>query len=360
MRARQEGRLGPRMIAVAFVQQRIRVLVGHAAQHEHAIPNGGQRRHDRRELEITLPLRRPEGHAHAVRTVDGPEPLHRGRRGGECRHHPVEQRQSDGCPDAAQDRAARQTFLRNHHDTLLKRGDSSDSAICAVAATSLRRRSHLKGSTLDDSENQRRPAVLARRRLPEDRAKRRHVVVRRRPAEGVREELVREPADELVAVRHQHVPELVGALKLRSVGKHARRVDGQMSFARPPLPDAIEVFERESERIHPLMAPRTDRVLAVCFHPLAHRLLRALPRARLRERRHIRRRRRRRRAEDVVEQELPADHRRRPRRVRRDGQNAAVTEQAGPVRIASRPAGNECHTHSGCRRIEPDARSTNV
>ena len=54
MRAREEGRLGPRVVAVTFVQQRIRVLVGHAAQHEHAIPNRGQRRHDRRELEAAL------------------------------------------------------------------------------------------------------------------------------------------------------------------------------------------------------------------------------------------------------------------------------------------------------------------
>ena len=51
-------------------------LIGHAAQHEHSIPNGGQRLQDGRELEIALRRRRPEGHAHPIRHIDGAETLH--------------------------------------------------------------------------------------------------------------------------------------------------------------------------------------------------------------------------------------------------------------------------------------------
>src|ERR1700730_12683909 len=48
----------------------------------------------------------------------------------------------------------------------------------------LLRRSHLKGLAFHDPQNQRRPAVVAGYRLPRNRAERRHVVVRDRPAEG--------------------------------------------------------------------------------------------------------------------------------------------------------------------------------
>ena len=51
MRAGQEGRLRARMVAVAFARQRIRFLVGHAAQHEQRSRNGVSGAMNRRELE---------------------------------------------------------------------------------------------------------------------------------------------------------------------------------------------------------------------------------------------------------------------------------------------------------------------
>src|SRR5947207_328700 len=99
-----------------------------------------------------------------------------------------------------------------------------------LARVATLRRSHLKGATVHNSQNQRRPAVVAGSRLSYDRAEGRHIVVRNRPAEGIGQELFRERADEFVAVRHQRLPELVWAPKPRSVGKHARRVDGRVSF----------------------------------------------------------------------------------------------------------------------------------
>ena len=74
-----------------------------------------------------------------------------------------------------------------------------------------------------------------------------------------------------------------------------------------------------------------------CSSALAHRhRLAAL--AVFLERRHVRRRRRRRRAEDVLQNPLAAQHRRRAVGIRRDGQDAALAEQAAAVLVGERHA----------------------
>ena len=66
--------------------------------------------------------------------------------------------------------------------------------------------------------------------------------------------------------------------------------------------------------------------------------------------RHVRRRRRRRRAEDVLEDPLAAQHRRRAVRIRRHRQDAALTEQAAAlVALVSVTRGSGCRRRWGCR-----------
>ncbi len=122
MRARQEARLGARMIAVALARQRIRFLAAHAAQDDQAVPKRRERLQDLREREgRAVAGRRPARHAHAVGQIEGAEAAHRLRRRllhrGERRHHAVEQRQRDGGSEAAQDGATGQMFLRANHET---------------------------------------------------------------------------------------------------------------------------------------------------------------------------------------------------------------------------------------------------
>ena len=69
---------------------------------------------------------------------------------------------------------------------------------------------------------------------------------------------------------------------------------GDASVVRPVSPDQIEIFERESDRVHDLVAGRAHRIVAMLFHPLAApRRLVSRRRSRI-QRRNVRRRQRRR------------------------------------------------------------------
>ena len=110
MRASEERRLAAGVVAVPFVQPLLGFLVRHAAQDKHPVLDWRQRRQDRREFKLARGRRHPARHAHPVRHIDCPDPLHRARRAGarcgEGRHHAVEQRQRDGRAEAAQHRAS--------------------------------------------------------------------------------------------------------------------------------------------------------------------------------------------------------------------------------------------------------------
>ena len=80
-------------------------------QHEHLVAEGCQRLEDGRELEgASLALRRPVLHGHAVRHIEGLEPVHRFYRGmhpqRERREHRVEERQRQGRAQSVQDSAS--------------------------------------------------------------------------------------------------------------------------------------------------------------------------------------------------------------------------------------------------------------
>ena len=154
VRAGQVRRLAARVVAVALVQPLLGFLVGGAADDQHPVLHGRQRRQDRRELQAAHGGRRPVRHAHAVGDVDGAEPLDGTRRAvahrGEGRHHAVEQRQRDGRAETPERRAARQVLLRNHHlEPLFRNADRDDSPAAATAARRSRPRAPSASETVD-------------------------------------------------------------------------------------------------------------------------------------------------------------------------------------------------------------------
>ena len=107
-----------------------------------------------------------------------------------------------------------------------------------------------------------------------------------------------------------------------------------LSMARAPLPDRVEVLEREARRVDDPMARRTGWILPVQFELIANRLRRRfLPFVAFLQRRHIRRRRRRRRVQKRRQHVHAAEYRRGPRGQSRERQDAAVAQQAEAVRI---------------------------
>ncbi len=98
------------------------------------------------------------------------------------------------------------------------------------------------------------------------------------------------------------------------------------------------MLERKPERVDHVVATGAHGVPAVLLQPLAHGTGRAAILARVRQARHIRRRWRGRRSQDVFQQPLSPDHRRRAGRIRRDRQDAGVTQQPSSRAIRIRHA----------------------
>ena len=105
--------------------------------------------------------------------------------------------------------------------------------------------------------------------------------------------------------------------------------------ARAPAADAVEVLQRQTDRIHEFVTTRARRALPVRLHALAHglRLARLLV-----ERRHVGRRLRRRRTQNVRQHVLAAHHRRGPVVLRVQRQDAAVAEQSPALLVRDRDA----------------------
>ena len=127
-----------------------------------------------------------------------------------------------------------------------------------------------------------------------------------------------------------------------AVRRHPRRVDGGPELARhpgvlggAPAADAVEVLEREAQRVHGPVARGAGRVRAVDLHELAQRRRRLALAARLQVG-HVGRRGRRRGPEQVLEHPLAAGHRRRPVRVGGEGQDARLPQDARPPVVGPR------------------------
>ena len=110
-----------------------------------------------------------------------------------------------------------------------------------------------------------------------------------------------------------------------TVGHRALGIHVAARFADAPGADRVEILQREAEPIHRAVTARARRVGAVALQPLADRT--RLGACRLLEGRHVRRRRRRRRAEQVLENPLAAQCRRRAVGVRGGQQDAALAQQ---------------------------------
>ena len=104
-----------------------------------------------------------------------------------------------------------------------------------------------------------------------------------------------------------------------------------------PLPDGVEVLQREADGIDVAMARAAHRIGAMPFELLAHGRWPILVRALL-EIRHDGRRRQRRRVQQIRDDVLPAQHGRGARGDRGHRQDAAVAQQAAPIRIRHRHA----------------------
>ncbi len=201
---------------------------------------------------------------------------------------------------------------------------------------------------LDDAGDDRVHPVAVRRRVLQDLADRRHVVVLEAAAQRIGQQLLGQRVHEALGPRGQRRAQLGDAVELAAVGQRAGRVDRvERLVDDPPLAGRVEVLEREAGRVDHRVAGGAGRVVAVLRHPLAHRRRPGL-RPLLRQRRHVRRRIGRRRAEDVVEDPLAANHRRGPDRGRGHRQDAAVAEQAAARAVGrQRDAAEVAALHAG-------------
>ena len=294
--------------------------------------------------------RRPLLHDHAVRDVHHAESRDRRRRGllERCqgRHHRVEQRQGECGTDASQNRAAWDRLPGDQHGCSFHRRAVARRVAGAVACRSALRSAVLivNGvlvATPRMTDDQRYPL---RRRVARDAAHRGQIARIQTPPERVGEQLLRERAREVLLMTGDELPQAGDALE-RACRRGARPTHPWDAVARrPPLAECIEVLEREAERIHPHVADGARRVLPVRFHllPDRHRLGVG---AALIQQRDVGWRRRRRCAEDVVEQPAAAQHRRRAVRIRRDGQDAALTEQPAPHAVGEGDAPEVAAVH---------------
>ncbi len=177
--------------------------------------------------------------------------------------------------------------------------------------------------------HERREAIVAARGVAHDRANGWSIVVSKASAQRIGEKVFGQGAHELLGTTEQELPEPGHAVELGAVGKDAGRIDRRTGLVDgPPFSDRVEVVERKADRIHPRMAVGADGIAAMLRHRFPHRQPLAGVAGLGDEGGDVRRRRRRRRAEDVRQHVLAAQHRRGPVGIRRQHQDAAVTEQA--------------------------------
>src|SRR5438876_8412395 len=89
----------------------------------------------------------------------------------------------------------------------------------------------------------------------------------------------------------------------RPVCERRRRINSRSVTCLAPFSKRIEILQRKSQRIHPLMATRAGRIVPMKFHTLPDGSGLAV-RATFFQRGHIRRRRWNGRSEHVIEQPL--------------------------------------------------------
>ncbi len=125
--------------------------------------------------------------------------------------------------------------------------------------------------------------------------------------------------------------------ELAAIGQTSGGVDRGAFFGRPPAADRVESLQRQTRRIHQVVARGALRVGAMLGEALANGQV-AVDCVVL-EGRHIGQRRRRRHAEQVVENPFAAQHRRRARGIGGHHENARLAqESASPAVFVERHA----------------------
>ena len=168
----------------------------------------------------------------------------------------------------------------------------------------------LKRHALDNTQHQRGERVIPWAAFAGDRAHGRCVVILDVAPDAVHQQLLVNRLDELVRI----VPESVCRTPstpsiLRAVGQSARHVDGLAGVVVPPSSHGVEIFQRESDRIHARVAAGAGRIGAMPKHRFAHGERLAGCRSCGIQRRNIRRRRRRRRGQQILQNILAPQHR---------------------------------------------------
>src|SRR6516225_3301076 len=124
------------------------------------------------------------------------------------------------------------------------------------------------------------------------------------------------------------LPQTDDTINFCPIHELAGRIELLPRFPGAPLSDSVEVFKRETDRVHHLMAARARRIRPMLFHALPHRL-RSGGRIRL-QRRNVRRRIGRMRTEKIFEDPFAAQYWRCPVRIRSDQLDASLSEQTAP------------------------------
>ena len=104
----------------------------------------------------------------------------------------------------------------------------------------------LERLTRDDPLHQRRPAVVVLLQLAHEPTHRRRVVVIDAAPQRIRQELVGDRPDELIALAQQRLPKPPQAVNGGPI-ELDRRVDGRAAVGLAPAPDRIEVLHREPQ-----------------------------------------------------------------------------------------------------------------
>src|SRR5262252_7079036 len=104
-----------------------------------------------------------------------------------------------------------------------------------------------------------------------DLANERHITIIDHPPDAVRQKAFREGPDESIGVIQDRLAKAGRAIQLGAIEQGARSINAESSVVGAPHSDSVEVFERESDRVHHRVTARTSRILAMLFHALADR-----------------------------------------------------------------------------------------
>src|SRR6185437_173965 len=113
---------------------------------------------------------------------------------------------------------------------------------------------HLELFALYDAEHQRGETIIIFFGFVHDGTKCGHVVVFDATAERIGHQVFGSDADKLRRVAHQGITQTFQAIKLAAVDQEAGGIDGVSGVLGAPSADGVEIFEREADRIHDLMA----------------------------------------------------------------------------------------------------------